>query len=212
MTQKTDSEVIFEKFCNQLKINYTSIPCTDKKTPDYILILGSQRVLAELKQLESNEEDRDLYNQARVKGFVVAFCNSVSRVRRKIQRAGKQLKSQNNGLTPALAVIYDNGTSGGVDNTDIKTAMYGDEKAIASYFNNQFVNVTPLHAGGNRRLTDSCNTTISAVGLLWGPKNELSISIFHNHFAANPINPDWFRHDRFRHFALSSDFYDWTEI
>ncbi len=211
MTQKTKSEILFEQYCDQLDIDCTPIPRADTKTPDYELVLGAQLVIAELKQLDLNNEDSSLFERARVSGSASAWPNSANRVRRKIQRAGRQLKARSKGRTPALVVIYDNGTSGGVDGTDVRTAMYGDETVDVSLFPGG-ADVTPLHAGGNRRLTEKCNTTISAVGVLYRLTTELSISLFHNHFAANPIGPSWFRHSRLRHFALSSDSYDWTEI
>ncbi len=212
MTQKTESEILFEEYCDQLDIDCAPIPRADTKTPDYELILGAQLVIAELKQLDLNDEDSSSFEQARVRGWASAWPNPANRVRRKIQKAGRQLKARSKGLTPALVIIYDNGTSGGVDRTDIRTAMYGDEKVDVSLSPGEAPDVTPLHAGGNRQLTENCNTTISAVGVLYRLTTELSISLFHNHFATNPIDPDWFRDTRLRHLALSSDFYDWTEI
>lgn len=212
MSRKTESEVLFEQLCHELGINCKPVPRANKKTPDYDVLLGTHLVNAEVKQLDLNDDDSLLFEEARKRGTACGFCNIDDRLRRKIQKAAQQLKARSMRAVPALAVVYDNGTFGGIDEIDIKTAMYGDEKVVVSLIEGDVAHVSPLHAGGNRQMTEMCNTTISAVGLLDRPAGKLTISLYHNRFAACPINPDWFRHDRFRHFALSSVCYGWIEM
>lgn len=212
-TQRTVSENIFERFCADIGLPCKPVPrAVGKKTPDFDLELNGNIVVAELKQLDPNDSEKALFCRARETGSASGFVATDERIRIKINEANHQLKARSGGCLPSLVVLYDNGTFGGIDSTDIKTAMFGDEKVIVTCANNEVRHVTPLHAGGGRRMTEQCNTTISAVGLLHGPLESALLSVFHNHFAVNPIDPAWCRHERMRHFALKSGCYEWTIV
>ena len=197
----TKSEHLFEKFCDRHGIDCQPIPRAVPKTPDYEIVLAGHTVVTEVKQLNRNKEDDELWARARRCGSASGWSLPGRRVRYKIGESGKQLKARAKGVHPALLVLYDNGSFGGTDYTDIKTAMYGDEKAVVS-LGDESVNVTAIHAGGGRKCTKSCNTSISAIGLLCCCGEEARLLIFHNHFAAIPLNPDWLRLDSVQQFTL----------
>lgn len=194
--EETAGETLFEAFCTKHGIPFTIVPTADTVTPDYDIKLSGHIIVTELKQCDPNEADIDSWNAARRRAAASAWEEPGRRVREKIKRCTKQLKARSNGLVPTLLVIYDNGTFCGVDATDIKTAMYGDEKVIVA----PTVSVSAVHPGGGRRFTPNCGTSISAVALM--DRFGCSISVFHNHFARQPIDPGWYRSDSFRHFAL----------
>lgn len=212
MTQRTVSEDLFERLCVDLGIPCRQVPCGAGKTPDFDIEFSGNTVVTELKQLDLNDTDKAISDCVRRTGRASGFSTSDDRVRRKINEANPQLKARSGGLLPTMIVLYDNGTFGGIDYIDIKTAMFGDEKVVVTIINHETRDVTPIHPGGGRRMTDRCNTTISAVALLTGSLDSASLSIFHNHYAAIPIDPGWFRHERVRHFALASNCYEWTAL
>ncbi len=212
MTQKTISELLFELFCIDLNIPFTPIERTSQKTPDYDVILGGHTVVTEVKQCDPNEEDERHWANARSRGKGSAWGDSDRRIRLKIQASRKQLKARSHGKLPALLVVYDNGVFTGIDSTDIKTAMFGDEIVIATLIDNTVIDVNDIHPGGGRKLTENSNTSISAVALMYESGPDTSLSVFHNHFATNPIDPNWFRDDRFRHFALGNSPYEWGPV
>jgi hypothetical protein len=212
VSAKTESESLFERFCTDLHIPLTPIPCDTSQTPDYELRLGTSKVIAEIKQLDLNVADKKKWGEARSSGAIAAWCGTEERWARKIKKANKQLKARCQSDIPGIAVCFDNGTFGGTDDTDIKEAMYGKETVTISRSGFEVIAVTPIHAGEGGRLTATANTTISAIGVLQNRGSKCTLALYHNHFAANRIDPDWFRHERFIHYILSDDVYEWTRI
>lgn len=103
--------------------------------------------VAELKQLDPNNNDRAIFERARRTGSASKFCASDNRVRRKINEANPQLKARSGGRLQTMVVLYDNGTFGGIDSTDVKTAMSGDERVSVTIVNRETRHVTPIHPG-----------------------------------------------------------------
>jgi hypothetical protein len=206
MSKPTESEVAFEEYCTAILISFLRIDRGPGYTPDYDITLGSQTVVTEVKQLDRTEEDEQMI--AAGGGWSLPG----KRVRSKFQKANKQLKERSQGKLPAMLVIFDNGTGGGTDATDIKTAMFGHETVVLNPQADGTTMVSPIHAGEKRKCTEDDNTTISAVGLLFWLGGGHRLLVFHNHFATIPINPDWFRHERFQHFGLHPDFYEWRLV
>jgi hypothetical protein len=61
MSKHTKSEILFEKFCNEAGVSFTLIPPEPKagrQTPDYELHLQVPPILAEVKQIDLNPEDK----------------------------------------------------------------------------------------------------------------------------------------------------------
>jgi hypothetical protein len=211
---KTESEILFETFCTTLGIPYVRIPCGIEETPDYDITLGGHQVVTEVKQFEPNDDDERAWADFRSGRNPFGVSEPGRRVRNKIKGASTQLKARSRGKVPALLVLYDNATFGGTDATDIKTAMYGDEKVVVSRSSGE---VSPVHPGGHRQCTAEDNTSISAIGLMYRfGGREVRLDLFHNHFAAVPIDPEWFRVEvSFRHFAhdptIRNAEYEWRE-
>jgi hypothetical protein len=213
MTQKTESEILFKRLCREIELPCTPITRSDCKTPDYDLLLSGNLVVAELKQFDPSDEDKAVWERLRSRGVTSAWGKSGHRVRSKLNtHTSKQFKARSNGIHPTLLVVYDNGTAAGTDSNDIKTAMFGAETITVTHWNRTVVSTSGLHPGGGRKLTADCNTTISGVALLYGPAEYSTLTVYHNHFAVNPIDPDWFRDDRFRHFKLNNTYYEWERI
>ena len=212
MNAKTESELIFECYCSALSIPFLPIPCEETQTPDYDLRLNDHQIIAEIKQLDLNNDDKRNWDDARARGVGSAWGSTEDRLGKKIKKASKQLKARCQGTIPGITVLFDNGTFCGIDGTDIKEAMFGKETVTISRSAREAVGVSGIHSGRDGRLSPTSNTTISALAFLRGDGDSSTLTLYHNRFAANPICPNWFRHDRFIQYALSNDYYGWTTI
>lgn len=216
MNDLTISENLFEQFCKDNSIPYSRIKREQHRTPDYDMYFGSHHIIAEVKQIDQNENDKALREQVRSRGTASGCEESGRRVRIKIDSAKKQLKHRK---SPAILVLYDNVPIGSVDADDIKTAMYGHETIRLSIFENPeglSVEINDLGFGSRRKFTQIHNTTFSAIALLYRLGSTLRLSIFHNIHAKYPIDPSWLRCDMVRHFTLAPQspgaFQEWQEI
>jgi len=215
----TISEILFEQFCKNNSIPYTRIEQEKYKTPDYDVYFGEHLVIAEVKQIDPNDNDEELREQAQSRGIIAGWEESGRRVRNKIDSSKKQLKLRSQSQYPAILVLYDNVPIKSIDADDIKTAMYGHETvrlALPDDPENVSVEIEKVGFGSERKFTPSHNTTFSAIALLYKFGGALRLSIFHNIYAKHPIDPSWLRHDMVRHFTLAplvqGIFQEWHEV
>jgi hypothetical protein len=224
MTKKTKSELHFEKFCADHSLELFSVPrkSDDKeKTPDYILQVGEQKIIVEIKQLNPNPTDqkhlKDFENYGET-GFVLGGFDR--RVRKKIKKSVPQLKTRSKGKHPGILVLYDNvHIYGGIDGYDIRVGMYGQETIdVAISKARRYKPFAIRHRfGAKRSLDKSHNTSLScAAVLIEHPLNGLKLNIYHNDFASIPLIPDLLRLPQIRHFRLEESittgaFRNWIE-
>ena len=167
MNDLTISEILFEQFCKDNSILYSRIEREQNRTPDYEVCFGEHHIIAEVKQTDQNEKDKELREQVRSRGTASGWEESGRRVRIKIDSAKNQLKYKE---CPAILVLYDNVPIGSVDADDIKTAMYGHETIRLSIFENpdgRSVEIENVGFGSGRKFTQICNTTFSGIALLY---------------------------------------------
>ncbi len=76
-----------------------------------------------------------------------------------------------------------------------------------------------LRFGGNRRVTKTDNTTLSTICVLVHDMNDrLTLTFYHNSFAAKPFDQNWFSGEQVRHYFLpktegeSGRFGFWVDI
>jgi len=165
----TISEQLFEEFCKFNSIYYRKIQEKEYPTPDYKIRLGCHVVYVEIKQLDQNEENKRTVKRFREDKQTGSWTGTDRRIRNKIDDARRQFKGFNTNNRPNLLVVYDNTSLAIIDSDDIKTAMYGDETVCFNAYNqNGSVNWFPtkIGFGGNRKMTSTINTSISAVSVL----------------------------------------------
>jgi hypothetical protein len=213
---KTRSEEMFERFCNENSLPFTRVETEhDNKTPDYELILEGHRVFAEVKELRANHHDNAASREADSHGAAAAFADPRKRIRKQIGEAGRQLKQRSKGLHPAILVLFDNGTFGGIDTTDIKNAMYGDEEVRVTRPSSEDMSVV-FRLGGGRKCTATDNKSLSAVALPMTTSGTIRLSIFHNGFAAQPLPFDCFTVAACRQYSIDlqcqNEFPEWHAI
>jgi hypothetical protein len=196
----TRAEELFERFCNRVGIKATPIPTGGKKTPDYRLSVGGQEVVAEVKQLDPNDEEKaDLakFEQGKSGGYWAVPGN---RVRRELSKADTQLATLAKGRCPALVVVYNNVfLRFHTDPYNVRVGMYGIEQVVVAVSSDPKVSPQYLGVkfGPRRKVTPEHNTTISAVAVLvLNPPGDLQspqLIVYHNIYARIPLAPELLR-------------------
>ena len=69
MSRKTKSEQAFEDYCTTVGVAWTRIEESDTKTPDYELEIDGRTVIAEVKEVDRNPEERESDRQREATGF-----------------------------------------------------------------------------------------------------------------------------------------------
>lgn len=190
---KTSSEIYFENLCADLGISMTRIPEGNSKTPDYELTIDQQLIITEVKQMARNKEEQesDRFLQERGYGNVLSTTPG-DRVRKKIAESSRQIKARTKGKYPSLLVLFDHGfVAGHLHPYCIRVAMYGLEQIHIALPKDRSISpyATGMSYGPKRKMTEEHNTSISAIGVLFatGP-NEILLHVYHNKFAAVPLD------------------------
>jgi hypothetical protein len=221
LSDRTESEALFEELCAHLGISCAPIAVGQDPTPDYELTLASTTVVVEIKQLNPNDEDREHERQLLAGKVGEYSINPGKRIRQLISRGKGQIRALAKDRNPAVLVVYNNIPLGHVytDPMCILMAMYG--------YITVPVEVPPSPAesprfldprfGPKRSLTEEHNTSISALAVLYRDQQQRpGINFFHNSFAAMPLNPDLIRAESVRHYraptVASGEFQFWMEV
>ena len=229
-SDNTISEQLFEEFCADHGIPFEPVPRAATRTPDYDLSIVSHRAIAEVKQIEPNDDDLRA-QQALDEGSHASLSGEAGkRVRQVITNSKVQIHELAKGICPGLLVIYNNAGQFSVHHTDpmfVLVAMYGHLQArlriswpsSASHASGEQPSVVSLEDkrfGGKRRVTEADNTSISAVCILYrSADGKPGLNFYHNAFAAQPFDPNWLRGERVRHYVIkdapSHRFETWSE-
>lgn len=208
---RTISEQLFESFCTGNGFQACPVQTESHKTPDYILRTGRTSIVVEVKQFDPNATElATLRKPPEEWGESDAFSpeNPGDRVRSKIDSALPQLKKVAGSSMSAMLVLYDNVRlwTEICDANSIGVALYGIENAMISseIAPEGGATIVARWHGGSRRATPSANTTLSAIGLLDHGHDgiEMTLSVFHNYFARNPIAIDSLCGAQIKHYKL----------
>jgi len=185
------AETIFEQYCNSKGIRFDKIPrIQNQRTPDYRIFDSSVVILTEVTSLNTNSEERKILEELKYKPLAY-WPNTENKLRRKINDKADQIRSYAKNCDLTLIIFLDNrGKLASLNSDDFRFAMYGNDSISILYdktgkhepiFNGDYF-------GGDRRMTDEYNTTISGVGHLKVlPKNEIELDLYHNYYTQNPI-------------------------
>lgn len=188
----TQSEALFTKYCERIGISIARIEETSNKTPDYELNIDGTIVIAEVKEIDRNPEERESERMLEQRGYGNRLSNTPGdRVRKKITSASPQLKARSQGRYATILVLFDRGrVLGHLDPYNIRVAMYGLEQIHIAVPNDYSVSPysTGMSYGPKRKMTEEHNTSISAIGVLFlTDSNEPKLHIYHNKFASVPL-------------------------
>ena len=121
-----------------------------------------------------------------------------ARVRGKIADASPQIKARTGGCLPSLLVLCDikygcGQVSGHLDRYNIRVAMEGLDQVIVAVPRDQSESpyMTGTRSGPRKKMTETHNTSISAIGVLSTPPGApICLTVYHNRHAAIPVPAD----------------------
>lgn len=209
----TSGESAFVEFCQEYGISCKRVPEeSDRKTPDFWLDCDGTKMLIEIKDVQSNGDEKTALEDLNEHGFAVWGTGKVgARVRRKIEKARSQLKGARGDGVSAILLLY--------DSRDPVTASLSDYEILVAMYGYEAIQVEGEHEGrrrfgGSAQMTASTRTYISAVGVL---SSDLGLRIYLNWFATVPLAPGAFpRAAPVEVYSLQSDprngFGCWTRV
>lgn len=208
MSHQSKSESLFETFCDLNQISCERIEESSRvKTPDYKINLSGQDIIVEIKQFDPSKEEKDVINRKQ-QGENIAFdINPGERIRKAIRKANPQLKMFSERKIPTLLVVFDNVTPYQFHTEDycVMTAMKGVDQipVLVPKDIQKSAIFGEVESGGNRAMRPDANTAISAVATmrLYADDNIL-FCIYHNRFAAVPMDKALFRVGKVKQFEL----------
>jgi hypothetical protein len=201
----TISETLFEKFCSNSEIKCVPIQLEKSRTPDYEILIDEKRIIVEIKEIERNKEEKA---SLRLHGFEEGHGIPGDRIRAKINKACTQIKNRSKGIYPSILVLVDLTWGGHLDPYYIRVAMYGLEQIHMNIPVNLSKRpyITGIDYGPKRKMTQDNNTSISAIGVLSATnKKEILLQLYHNRYAAVPLDHNLLKNYRIEHFRLEEE-------
>lgn len=206
--KQTRSELLFERFCAERSITCEPISTGSRKTPDYTLTWNQLRIAVEVKQIERSEE---LPEDGQV---TVHSTTPGQHVRRKINKAGPQIRQRIAAGEPSLLVIYNDiyrQICVYSEPYDFLVAMYGLQNVVLGVPRDGSVYIKGQRFGSRRKMTEDANTSFSALARLREDGSEnLHLDIFHNAHAAVPLDMSATRASNVSHFVVPGDLKEFT--
>ena len=178
MSEKTESEELFERFCTQNQLDWTPYGTAQHPTPDYQISFHDKTVCVEIKQIESTMGFEAEGRQTRTVG---------DRVRREISKATKQIQAASRDGFPTILLVYnciDPLQAFGTETHDFIFAMYGEltVRLVEGH-------VAESYHGRNGKLRGG-NTSFSAIGHLRRTALGAEVKLFENVNAKHPLPYD----------------------
>jgi hypothetical protein len=191
MATQAIAEELFAQFCAANGVPCERVPTGAKRTPDFRIRLGDTQVTCEVKQINPNAED---VAESKELGSREAVGRLVrNRLRDKLKDVA-QLKAASRDGCPTLLVVYDDTpVKTYTSHSDVAQAMFGHDSVGVSEDATHSLVVSEPFFGGNRGLTPSQNTSVSALAILdGGPNASLSLRVYHNPYALVLLRPELF--------------------
>jgi len=188
-----ESEIKFEQFCVAQGIPFERIDTGPFTTPDYDIYVHGQKVVVEVKEFETNEDDKKVLHEMETKSHVSSGIHRVGdRIRYKIDNAKHQLENRAKGYFPSLLVLYDTRPYPirGISPYEIIVAMYGWETIDlhASEKAGEPIKFGPHRFGKGKKFREGVHTYISGLAVLSERgTNPLRLDIYVNDFVDKPL-------------------------
>lgn len=220
LMNKTLSEMLFEKYCDSRSIRWRPVAVGSSRTPDYDIFLRRFKVVTEVKEFTPNQVERQADEDLKKNKLAIVSVIPGDRVRSKISDAVPQIRTRSNGRYPGLLVLFDSCLSvGHIDSYQIRVAMYGFETIVLAVPTDMSLSpyMVGKKFGAKRKVTPEHNTSLSAIATLTTTaKDNLELNIFHNKYAALPLNPLLFAHYDVPQYKLGETELDsmvqWVEV
>jgi len=200
---KTKSEELFEQFLTDNSVTFEKIkedatppakPGSHEAAspvdmrvghhrPDYLVSVGSVRVIFELKEL-AEDENFGVVKDPKYPHIISSSRTVGDHVRRRIESSKKQIQfGAKQGILSVLLIYTDVDPvfqMFGTEQMDFITAMYG---AYTILLNKQTMASSEIFHGKDRMLQAKKNTSFSAVGHLCDRGGTTTVTLFENVFA-----------------------------
>ena len=209
----TESETLFQRLCKKKGLLFDRIEAESGKTPDYLIKIGDTCIVVEIKEFEANtDESTTVHDISMNSGKFHTFDTQVTlgnAVRRKIKKAGPQIRRKTAGKLPSMLILYNKCLlKNPANDYEVRVAMYGFDAIVFSVSQNmtERCHAVGYKSAGNRQMTETCNTSISSVGILkQKAAYDPELTVYHNAYAAIPLSPDLIRGIAVRQFVLGSE-------
>lgn len=188
MSSITESESLFENFCQMHQVRWRRIEVSTMRMPDYNIFVKRRKIIVEVKQINPNPEEEKKITEFRESGRVTIKSDLGKRVRGKIIDAQGKFRRSMGNRYPSILVLYNNvELYKHTDPMDILAGMYGKLHFTVA----PNMPIRDMELGPNRTMTDITHTSISAIGVLQkGKKGNPALTLYHNVYAKVPLNPD----------------------
>ena len=153
------SELLFEDYCTRAGIHWTRIAEGQGKTPDYELVVDDRTIIAEVKEITQNKEARESYRLQKERGYGTVLGG----------KPGARVRKKITDSSP-----------------QIKARTADRHPGLLVLYDNGGTGFGP-----HKKMAADANTSISAIGALvvTAPDLVLGFHVYHNPFAAVPIEP-----------------------
>jgi hypothetical protein len=190
VTVETLSEALFKRHCEARGVVFHRIAEDGRKVADFELTLEPSIVVAEIKQLDPNDQDR-AREAAMAEGQVGSGFAPTGRLRNLLGAAYRQIKPYALRGVPGLVVCYNNaGALTHIDNFTVTRAMFGGMAAYIALGQDGNIHHVGQGFTGQRKVTRNTCRGLSAVCVLSTPTNDTTrLVAYHNPYASNPISP-----------------------
>ena len=215
---KTESESLFEAFCHTQSVHCSVVPTaseTAEQRPDYeARASNGRKVYFEIKQFDPNPTERAALEAAIAAKPVTFQTTPGERIRNAIAKAAPQLRALAQGTSPAVVVVYNNVLSSHLhtDPYAVLTAMRGLDTISVSVPRDPALSPTfgPMRPGPRKKLTESANTSISAIAVLYRDESDVpALAVYHNPFAKIPLREGDLPIAQVKHFRMADDQSGW---
>ena len=188
----TRSESLFEDYCHGNHIQCERIRESAVRTPDFAIRLHDSDVVCEIKQLNLGKRERDALAQALENGS--GAYGVPHRLRRKLKNVSGQLKNVSSASIPTILVVFDNTPfRTELEHATVVQALYGTiGYPIRMSADSEPVAGDPFLAG-DRGFTSTQNTAVSALAVLEELDGTSRLRVYHNLYAAVPLDPQLFQ-------------------
>jgi hypothetical protein len=204
----TKSEILFLHYCKLrgYVTNRLSAPADGGRFPDYEVIIGTNRIIVEIKELQPNPMDKNMAEAIRARSIQVFGDEMGRRVRTHVEDAEHQLRRYESQRVPCMVVLYDNIIVNGfrpnppelfpvdvmnpLHPSHIEVGMYGHQVAQVRIHPDWRTESLGDVRGNKRTLRSGHQDNISAVATLhdYDSSNGLFLVVYHNFFAKNPLS------------------------
>ena len=197
MTNKELGELaqsLFVQFCKQERIPQRRIPKEEgKKTADYMILLGGQEVVVEVKGINESEGTRRAREIQERTGKPEAFGSKPgARVYQRVTDSYAQIKSSSEGKRAGLLILYGHDLAHfDADPGHIRIALFGIDTVTIHvpkdprqkpWFGNRF-------QGGGKGVTPDMKRALSGVARLNVQyERPMRLEVLHNPFATIPLD------------------------